>query len=116
MLVGALSLAALALPVFAQRAAPARIGWLAYIGEPDPGLQMLREGLRDLGYSEGKTHVIVARYADACNLFSTEPAEVAHKLDVLRRHCDTEARDYDTIEKTIPVIMVRMITRPDRSP
>ncbi len=64
MLVGALSLATLALPVFAQRAAPVRIGWLAYIGEPDPGLQMLREGLRDLGYSEGKTHVMVARYAD----------------------------------------------------
>ena len=85
MLVGALSLATLALPVFAQRAAPVRIGWLAYIGEPDPGLQMLREGLRDLGYSEGKTHVMVARYADGD--FTRLPELVAElmaeKIDVL---------------------------------
>jgi F420-dependent oxidoreductase-like protein len=53
------------------------------------------------GSGERKTLRLVARYADACNLFSTEPAEVGHKLDVLRRHCDTEARDYDTIEKTM---------------
>ncbi|HEY3723785.1 MAG TPA: LLM class F420-dependent oxidoreductase [Acidimicrobiia bacterium] len=53
------------------------------------------------GSGERKTLRLVARYADACNLFSTEPAEVARKLDVLRRHCDTEARDYDHIEKTM---------------
>jgi F420-dependent oxidoreductase-like protein len=53
------------------------------------------------GSGERKTLRLVARYADACNLFSSEPAEVARKLDVLRRHCDTEARDYDNIEKTM---------------
>jgi hypothetical protein len=44
---------------------------------------------------------LVARYADGCNLFASGRAEVAHKLDVLRTHCDTESRDYDTIRKTM---------------
>jgi putative ABC transport system substrate-binding protein len=46
---------------------------------------MLREGLRDLGYSEGKTHVMVARYADGD--FTRLPELVgelmAEKIDVL---------------------------------
>ena len=53
------------------------------------------------GGGERKTLRLVARYADACNLFAPEPAFVAGKLDVLRRHCDAEGRDYDRIEKTI---------------
>jgi alkanesulfonate monooxygenase SsuD/methylene tetrahydromethanopterin reductase-like flavin-dependent oxidoreductase (luciferase family) len=44
---------------------------------------------------------LVARYAEACNLFSTGPDEIAHKLDVLRGHCENEGRDYDTITKTM---------------
>ncbi len=44
---------------------------------------------------------MVARYADACNLFGTSPDDVARKLDVLRSHCDAEGRDYDSIEKTV---------------
>src|SRR3954463_13708788 len=44
------------------------------------------------GSGEKKTLRLVARYADACNLFAAEPAEAAHKLDVLRRHCDDEDR------------------------
>jgi alkanesulfonate monooxygenase SsuD/methylene tetrahydromethanopterin reductase-like flavin-dependent oxidoreductase (luciferase family) len=43
---------------------------------------------------------VVARLADACNISGGEPAEITHKLDVLRRHCDEAGRDYDTIEKT----------------
>ncbi len=39
------------------------------------------------GSSERKTLRLVAQYADACNIFGG-PDEVAHKLDVLRRHCD----------------------------
>jgi F420-dependent oxidoreductase-like protein len=53
------------------------------------------------GSGERKTLRLVARYADACNLFALEPAVVAHKLDVLARHCETESRDPDQIEKTI---------------
>ncbi|MBT2422504.1 LLM class F420-dependent oxidoreductase [Streptomyces sp. ISL-22] len=53
------------------------------------------------GGGEKKTLRLVARYGDACNLFATSPEEVGHKLDVLRRHCDTEGRDYDEIRKTV---------------
>ena len=37
------------------------------------------------GGGERKTLRLVARYADACNLFAFDPDEVAHKLEVLRR-------------------------------
>ena len=50
------------------------------------------------GGGERKTLRLVARYADACNLF-TSP-QIPHKLDVLKRHCEAEGRDYGTIEKT----------------
>lgn len=50
------------------------------------------------GSGEKKTLRLVARYADACNLFPTDL--LAHKLEVLRRHCETESRDYDSIRKT----------------
>ncbi|MBC2908079.1 LLM class F420-dependent oxidoreductase [Streptomyces cupreus] len=53
------------------------------------------------GGGERKTLRLVARHADACNLFASGPEEVAHKLDVLRRHCDTEGRDYDEIRRTV---------------
>src|SRR4051812_21139607 len=50
------------------------------------------------GSGERKTLRLVARYADACNLFPGP--ELPAKLDVLRRHCEAEGRDYDQIEKT----------------
>jgi F420-dependent oxidoreductase-like protein len=50
------------------------------------------------GTGERKTLALVARYADACNIFNGP--EAAHKLDVLREHCEREGRDYDSIEKT----------------
>ncbi|MBU2697312.1 LLM class F420-dependent oxidoreductase [Pimelobacter sp. 30-1] len=54
------------------------------------------------GSGERKTLRLVAHYGDACNLFTGEgPDGVAHKLDVLRRHCDDAGRDYDEIRKTI---------------
>jgi F420-dependent oxidoreductase-like protein len=53
------------------------------------------------GGGEKKTLLLVARYADACNLFGSSPQEVGHKLDVLRSHCEEEGRDYDAIDKTV---------------
>ena len=53
------------------------------------------------GTGERKTLRLVAQYADACNLFATGVDEVAHKLDVLRGHCDDVGRDYDDVTKTI---------------
>jgi len=50
------------------------------------------------GGGEKKTLRLVARYADACNLFAGR--DEARKLDVLRQHCEAVGRDYDTIYKT----------------
>ena len=52
------------------------------------------------GAGEKKTLRLVARYADACNIAVYDPAQAAHKLEVLREHCATEGRDYSAIEKT----------------
>lgn len=50
------------------------------------------------GMGERKTLRLVARHADACNLFPTP--ELPRKLEVLRAHCEREGRDYDEIERT----------------
>jgi F420-dependent oxidoreductase-like protein len=50
------------------------------------------------GGGEKKTLRLVAKYAQACNLFSSP--DLGHKLDVLREHCEREGRDYDEIDKT----------------
>jgi alkanesulfonate monooxygenase SsuD/methylene tetrahydromethanopterin reductase-like flavin-dependent oxidoreductase (luciferase family) len=51
------------------------------------------------GSGERKTLRLVAKYADACNLFAGW--DPAHKLAVLREHCEREGRDYDSITKTV---------------
>src|SRR5215217_7919243 len=51
------------------------------------------------GSGERKTLKIVAKYADACNLFGS-PEIVRKKLDVLKEHCKSVGRDYDSILKT----------------
>jgi F420-dependent oxidoreductase-like protein len=61
------------------------------LSRPHPPLLIAGDG-------EKKTLRLVARYGDACNL--APMPELPHKLDVLRRHCDEEGRDYDAIQKT----------------
>jgi alkanesulfonate monooxygenase SsuD/methylene tetrahydromethanopterin reductase-like flavin-dependent oxidoreductase (luciferase family) len=51
------------------------------------------------GGGELRTLRLVARYADACNVFGA-PEQVAHKYAVLRGHCEAVGRDYDSIERT----------------
>jgi F420-dependent oxidoreductase-like protein len=68
-----------------------------------PPLSQPRPPIMIGGGGEKKTLLLVARYADSCNLFGYSTDDVAHKLDVLRRHCDTEGRDYAAIEKTVLV-------------
>jgi F420-dependent oxidoreductase-like protein len=51
------------------------------------------------GGGEKKTLRLVAKYAQACNLFAGPDLE--HKLEVLRGHCADVGRDYDEIEKTV---------------
>jgi alkanesulfonate monooxygenase SsuD/methylene tetrahydromethanopterin reductase-like flavin-dependent oxidoreductase (luciferase family) len=62
------------------------------LGKPHPPILVA-------GGGEKKTLKLVARYADACNLFGDAPA-VRQKLEVLKRHCEALGRDYGAIEKT----------------
>jgi F420-dependent oxidoreductase-like protein len=80
------------------------------LNQPMP-LSVPRPRIMVAGGGEQKTLRLVARYADACNLFANPTEEgmatLAHKLDVLRGHCDAEGRPHETIEKTVigPVAM-----------
>lgn len=60
-----------------------------------------RDGIPILvgGSGERRTLALVAKYADACNLFGDVPT-IRHKLDVLERHCEAIGRDPATITKT----------------
>ena len=64
---------------------PARLGWLSYVSPPDPALDVLRSSLRELGYVEGQSFVIVAKFADGD--FTRLPRLVeefgSERLDVL---------------------------------
>jgi F420-dependent oxidoreductase-like protein len=51
------------------------------------------------GGGEKKTLRLVARYADATNVFGG-PTAIAHKYEVLRRHCEREGRNFDEIERS----------------
>ena len=71
------------------------------------------------GSGERKTLRYVAKYGDACNLhlgahpklkgyppvayyiYSSRFERLGHKLDVLRRHCESVGRDYDEIDKSV---------------
>jgi len=51
------------------------------------------------GSGERRTLRIVAKYADACNLFGS-PETVKKKLEALRGHCRSTGREYDSILRT----------------
>ncbi|HEY7599917.1 MAG TPA: LLM class flavin-dependent oxidoreductase, partial [Candidatus Limnocylindrales bacterium] len=51
------------------------------------------------GGGERTTLRLVARYADACNVFGA-PDMLRHKFEVLRRHCAAVGREYAEIERT----------------
>jgi F420-dependent oxidoreductase-like protein len=56
------------------------------------------------GVGERKALRLVARYADACNFFSSAELGadfVSGKLAVLREHCEREGTSYDAIRKTV---------------
>jgi F420-dependent oxidoreductase-like protein len=53
------------------------------------------------GVGEKRTLPLIAKYADACNLYAAEGVDVLRsKLEVLRRHCDALGRSFDDIERT----------------
>jgi F420-dependent oxidoreductase-like protein len=52
------------------------------------------------GSGERKTLRLVAKYADACNLFGFEPDEIGHKIRVLDDHCAEVGRDPAEVQRT----------------
>jgi F420-dependent oxidoreductase-like protein len=63
------------------------------------------------GSGERRTLRLVARHADACNLFG-DPDTVRHKLAVLREHCAAEGRDPAAIEIT-HLAQARVVATPE---
>ncbi len=54
------------------------------------------------GGGETKTLKLVAKYANACNLFGRMGKDVlSHKLDILKMHCEKVGRNEAEIEKTV---------------
>jgi F420-dependent oxidoreductase-like protein len=51
------------------------------------------------GGGEQKTLRLVARYADACNVFGG-PDQIRHKYAVLRQRCAEEGRRFEDVERT----------------
>lgn len=68
------------------------------INEPKP-VQKPHPPIWIGGGGEKVTLKLVAQYGDGCNL-RADLETVRHKLDVLREHCETVGRDYDSILKT----------------
>jgi F420-dependent oxidoreductase-like protein len=62
------------------------------------------------GSGERRTLRLVARYADACNLFG-KPEVIRHKVEVLQRHCSEVDRDPAEIEVTH---LMDVMVAPDR--
>jgi F420-dependent oxidoreductase-like protein len=52
------------------------------------------------GSGERKTLRLVARYADACNLYGFDPQQMKHKIDVLDGHCSDVGRDPAEVTRT----------------
>ena len=69
------------------------------INEPKP-VQKPHPPIWIGGGGEKVTLKLVAQYGDACN-FNADVATVRHKLEVLRQHCETVGRDYDSVLKTL---------------
>ena len=70
---------------------------------PKPVQQPLRTWIGGMG--EKKLLRMVARHADGWNAMPGVSVDAMHKkMDVLRRHCDTEGRDYDTVQKSLFIL------------
>ena len=88
-----------------------RIGYVSGTGvskSPGPQVEAFRQGLRDLGYVEGKNIHVEYRYAldgrDSVSDLTTELVRL--KVDVLVLPTGTAIRAAKNATKTIPIVMV----------
>lgn len=63
------------------------------------GVQLPHIPLLIAGNGEHVTLKLVAQYGDACNIHG-DPATLKRKLAVLKAHCETMGRDYESIHRT----------------
>jgi putative tryptophan/tyrosine transport system substrate-binding protein len=100
---------ALCLPAAAQQPAKVpRIGFLASSGSgPDPRFKAFEQGLRELGYIEGKNIVIEYRYSEGSSDRLTELTAdfVRRKVDVIVTGSTIAVRAAKKLTETIPVVM-----------
>jgi F420-dependent oxidoreductase-like protein len=78
-----------------------------------PAVQKPRPPILIGGGGEKKTLRLVAKYADACNLFASDPDTVAHKIEVLKGHCDDLGRDFSQIKLTMLAGQLKPVDDPD---
>src|SRR3989440_11593602 len=71
------------------------------INQPE-GVQKPHIPLLIGGGGEQVTLKLVAQYADACNISGDVPT-IQHKLAILKQHCETVGRDYESIHRTAAV-------------
>jgi putative ABC transport system substrate-binding protein len=88
-----------------------RIGWVSGSGDPDtprPQVEAFRQGLRDLGYVEGKNILVEYRYAEGKTerIPSLVTELVQLKVDVLVSPTGSAILAAKQATKTIPIIMV----------
>ena len=105
-----LSLLASPLGVSAQSASPRRIGFVSMRSGPsdNPHLDAFRQGLRDLGYQEGRDVTIEVRYAQG--QLGKLPDLVAElirlKMDVIVTQSGVASLAAKRATRTIPIVMV----------
>ena len=102
---------ALCLPASAQQPKLPRIGYLSTNGDPSnppPFVDAFRQGLRDLGYVEGKNILVEYRYAEG--KLERVPGLVTElvqlNVDALVLGTQTAIRAATKATKTIPIVMV----------
>src|SRR5262244_2073862 len=109
------TLFAVCFPAQAQQAKKvSRIGFLAVSGDhntPGPWVEAFRQGLRDLGYTEGKNIVVEYRYIEGkLNRIPSLVAELVQlKVDVLVVVALSAILAAKQATKTIPIVMVATV-------
>lgn len=85
----------------------ARVGVLFIGGKDQPYLELFKQGLRDLGYVEGKNITLLYRYAegDETRLGALAAELVSEKVDVIVTTASNSARAAQEVTKTTPIVV-----------
>jgi putative ABC transport system substrate-binding protein len=103
-------IASTAWPLAARAQQPAKIAHIGFLGlgpaaAQSSRVEALREGLRDLGYVEGKNIIIEFRWADTVEQLPELAVELVHmKVDVIFASNSTLVEPARQATKTIPIV------------